>query len=125
MSIILSGATLANITGNDHYELKYSATGLGAVTWDDYVSGLYNRTYSFSCEYAAGGTLALTLKASNQDVAYGSVTQWTDVTTELLGSATISASTVKSFICLYRWLWFDWATTGTGNNLNYYLIQGW
>ena len=115
----------SNLDGKDHYEVKYSQTGLGAVTVNDYVNGFFYRTYSVDLRYTAGGTLALKVYVSNEDVASGSVSNWVDKSTALLGSASIGASGVHSFVAFYRWIRFEWAFTGAGNALDYEIIQGW
>jgi len=125
MAVILSGQALANISGNDKYAVKYSGSSLGAQTINDYVDGRYNRTYSVHLRYTAGGTLAFKVYGSNEDVAYGSVTDWQDLSTTLLGAASITATAIKSFIAMYRWIKFEWVLTGTGNTLAYEIMQGW
>lgn len=120
-----SGASTASLDSKDHYVVKYAAAGLGAVTVNDYIDGRTYRTYSMHLRYTAGGTLATKVYVSNEDVASVSVTDWTDKSTELLGTAAATDNGVFAFVALYRWIKIESVLTGAGNALSYEILQGW
>lgn len=125
MTYIPSQTTLNNVDSKDYASIEYSQTGLGAQTLNWYVDARTFRDYTLDVRYTAGGTLVLKVYASGEDVASGSVSTWHDVTTALLGAASVTATGFYNFTYAGRWLKVEAVLTSTGNSLAIDLWQGW
>jgi hypothetical protein len=125
MSFLTQGSTVNNVDTKDIETIGYSGTGLGAQTIDRFADGRTFRDYTLDVRYTAGGTLALKIYVSGEDVDSSSVSNWVDKTTDLLGAATVTASGFYNFSVFARWIKVEAVLTSTGNSLAYELWQGW
>jgi len=125
MSLIIPGVGLSNVDSKDIGILGYAQTGLAAqtLTWE--FDGRTFRRWALDTRYTAGGTLVLKIKVSNEDVASGSVSVWHDVTNDLIGAVSITASGFVQFRVAARWVQIEVVLTSTGNSLALDLSKGW
>jgi hypothetical protein len=133
MTFIPGQASLNNVDDKDIAAIEYSATGLGAqtLTWE--TDGRTFREYFLDVRYTAGGTLALSVNTSGEDVASGSVSTWQPSTKTLIdqntgaiiATATVTASGSYRIRIEARWVQISAVLTGTGNSLAFELWKGW
>jgi len=125
MTYIPSKVQFIDRSSKDDLIAEYADTGLAGTTKTEYIEGVTFRKYSLGFRHVPGGTLDFKIYVSNENVAYGSVSQWVDKTSDFVGSASLSASGIYQFSCFYKWIRFEWITTSTGNSLAYEIWIGW